>query len=77
MFNARVYAFVTFIFAAVYAGFYFTGSVTDAATMLLGLSVVGLLTVYTIAAYAVQHITEGVEPGRGHRHGRTHGHPIG
>ena len=76
MLYARFSAVITFIFAAVVAGSYFTGSVTDEATMLLGLSVVALLTVYTVAAYAVGHIVDGA-PGRDHRHGRTHGHPIG
>ena len=65
MLFARVYAIITFIFAAVVAGVYFTGSVTDEKTMLLGLSIVGLLTVYMIAAYAVAHIGEG-----------GHGHPL-
>ena len=69
MLFARVYALITFMFAAVVAGFYFTGSVTDESAMLLGLSVVALLVVYTLAAYAVAHISEG---GSGHRRG----HPI-
>lgn len=65
MLYARFSALITFIFAAVVAGFYFTGSVTDEATMLLGVSITGLLTVYTVAAYAVAHIGED-----------GHGHPI-
>ena len=65
MLFARVYALITFIFAAVVAGVYFTGSVTDEAALVLGVSVVGLLAVYTVAAYAVAHIGEG-----------GHGHPL-